>query len=241
MLPGVGGFPIIPRQSQPGTQTFSSPGTFSFTVPLYSTMTIKIWGAGGSGGNAFSGGSSSFGGEGGYYTEYTVAVGGLTEGASETIFIGEGGENRSGNVGGEGGQYSQFGNSVWAQGGIGGNGSGSGSNPIEPPLGRIYTPTNPRPAVFTLAISETGGTRGLGNSTPGGSVTYAGGGGGGCRNDFGGSAGGTSTFGGAGGLGGDGFVPARNASSPGGGGGGSDWDGGPSGAGGNGRIVISWT
>ena len=241
MFPGIGGL-FLPRQSQPGIETFSSTGSFSFTVPLFTTMTIKIWGAGGSGGNAFRGGSSSQGGEGGYYTEYSVADFGLVEGSVEPVYIGIPGPGRTGNVGGVGGQYSQFGESIWAQGGQGGN--GSSVSRIEPTtLSRIYNPTNPRPSVFTLIRQETGGTFGSGSSTPGGSVIYAGGGGGGMVNDGGQTDGGTSTNGGAGGNGGDAAEnQPRNAFSPAGGGGATDWDGGfPSGNGGNGRIIISWT
>lgn len=244
MIPGIGGIFLV-RQSQPGTQTFSTPGEATFTVPAYTTLTIKIWGAGGSGGNATAIGSRARGGEGGYYTEYTVAAGLLTEGSTEPLFIGEGGEARTGSRGGEGGQYSQFGNSIWAQGGAGGN--GSSNNAIQPPLGRIYTPTNPRPSVFTLVTSEAGGTSGFGLDVPGGARTNAGGGGGGSRvaddESVGGSAGGDSTNGGDGGVGGGSVQASRNGAAPGGGGGAGaeNFDNRPTGTGGNGRIVISWT
>lgn len=239
MLPGIGGFSVIPRQSVPGSQTFSSSGTFSFTVPLYTTMTVEIWGGGGSGGNAYNGGSCSEGGQGGSYARFTVALNGLTEGSTETVFIGAGGQGAVGNDGGYGGNYSQFGNSITAPGGRGGNGQRVGGRG-----GGTYTPTNPRPAVFTQTYSETGAGGGVCNGSPGGNATYAGGGGGGKTNNSGtgGGAGGTSVYGGNGGPGTPTSTGFPTADSPAGGGGAGFWDsGGPSGAGGTGRIVISWT
>ena len=235
MLPGISLF--LPRQSTPGSQTFSTAGTFSFTVPLYTTMTIEIWGGGGSGGNGYNGGGAGGGGDGGNYRRFTVATGGLIEGSTETVVVGAGGTGVTGYTNGNGGGFSQFGNSITAAGGRGGRAQDSSGN-----AGGTYTPTNPRPAVFTQTISENGGTGGYG-AVNGGSVTYAGGGGGGMVNDYGQGNGGTSTFGGKGGNGGDATEnQPRNASAPAGGGGSTDWDGGsPSGNGGTGRIVISWT
>jgi len=51
-----------------GSQTFSTPGTTTFTVPLYrNSLTVQIWGAGGGGGGygssavySYAGGNSSF-------------------------------------------------------------------------------------------------------------------------------------------------------------------------------------
>lgn len=56
----------------PGSQNYTTPGTYSFTVPNYNTMTVMVWGGGGgspgttagsgSGGYAYDGNTSSFGG-----------------------------------------------------------------------------------------------------------------------------------------------------------------------------------
>ena len=35
----------------PGTATYSSPGTFTFTIPLHNTLIVKVYGAGGEGGS----------------------------------------------------------------------------------------------------------------------------------------------------------------------------------------------
>jgi len=49
-----------------GYQQWTSPGTYSFTVPTYSSLTVTVFGAGGGGGgivnNGSTGGDTSFGG-----------------------------------------------------------------------------------------------------------------------------------------------------------------------------------
>lgn len=241
MLPGVAGF--LPRASTPGSQTFSSTGTSSFTVPLYTTMTIEIWGGGGSGGNAYNGGSCAEGGQGGSYARFTVPVGALAEGSVETVYVGAGGSPAVGDAGGRGGDYSQFGNSITAPGGRGGNGQRHGGAG-----GGSYSPTNPRPSVFIQDYVETGAYGGVCNGGTGGSATYAGGGGGGKTNNSGqgGGDGGSSVYGGNGGPGVPTAAGFPAANQPGGGGGAGFWDSlgsgaGQSGAGGAGMIRITWT
>jgi hypothetical protein len=61
-----------------GNQTFLTPGTYAFTVPLYrNSLTVQIWGAGGGGGGygstavySYAGGNSSF------YNAYAYGGGG---------------------------------------------------------------------------------------------------------------------------------------------------------------------
>jgi hypothetical protein len=218
----------------PGSQTFSTAGTTSWTVPYHNSIVVELWGGGGSGGNAYHGGSSAQGGNGGVYKKYTIAKNALTVGQSYTVVVGAGGTGRNGNVGGLAGGYSQFANRVWAQGGKGGNGS---ENTGQAPA--TYTPTESATG-FTENINETGGVGGTGTGS-GGSKTYAGGGGGGMVNDGGQGNGGSSTYGGAGGNGGDGGenMP-RNAYAPGGGGGSAEWES-VAGYGGTGRIKITWS
>lgn len=40
-----------PQIAAAGSQTYSSPGTYSFTVPSYGSLTVKVWGGGGGGGS----------------------------------------------------------------------------------------------------------------------------------------------------------------------------------------------
>lgn len=104
MLPGVaffGGQPV-----NPGSQTYTTAGTFSFTVPPFNTMTVEVWGGGGSGGSysspsnfySPSGGNSTFHtasapGGGGGQSAGTSTLGGNPWGAG-----GAGGTPASGNV-----------------------------------------------------------------------------------------------------------------------------------------------
>lgn len=57
------GFPSI--IVEPGSQDFSTPGTYSFKVPFFRKMDVQLWGGGGSGGSTAAGGSIVPGGTGG--------------------------------------------------------------------------------------------------------------------------------------------------------------------------------
>jgi hypothetical protein len=73
-----------------GSQTYSTPGTYNFTIPCHNTLTVEVWGAGG-------------GGSGQVQTTM-VHVYGTVGGAStwdEGVLIANGG-GRSGNAGNEG-------------------------------------------------------------------------------------------------------------------------------------------
>lgn len=50
VIPGF--WPALGAGVNPGSQTFSTPGTFTFTVPLYNSLTVTVNGAGGGGGGA---------------------------------------------------------------------------------------------------------------------------------------------------------------------------------------------
>ncbi|MEZ5898505.1 MAG: hypothetical protein R3D51_03330 [Hyphomicrobiaceae bacterium] len=92
-----------------GSQTFSSAGTFTFTVPHHQTLTVKVWGGGGGGAGCSS------------YSEVAGGNGGNSSWA--TSVYGNGGKKASASAGGAGGT---------ASGGTtnqtGGTGSTSGSN-----------------------------------------------------------------------------------------------------------------
>ena len=67
----LGASPVVP-----GSTTYSSPGTYSFSVPLYNTITIEVWGGGG-GGSYYDRGTLADGGNGGTSTA-SIAQGTLT-------------------------------------------------------------------------------------------------------------------------------------------------------------------
>ena len=102
-----------------GTQTFSTPGSFQFTVPVYNTMTVSVWGGGGTGtgldsvvGNYVSGGT----GQASSFNGTVIANGGV------------GGANANGGAGGtaSGGDTNTSGTAGGA-GIIGCSGAGGGS------------------------------------------------------------------------------------------------------------------
>ena len=239
MLPGMGlfiagdGFSVIP-----GTVTFSSPGTISWTPPpLFNTMTVEIWGGGGSGGSSYSGGSTGGGGQGGYYSRWSIPAGSL--GVTEEVIVGSGGVH-SGFPAAPGG-YSVFGQYAWARGGYGGEGALYGQQ-----ASAIYTPPTTRS--FSQTYAETGGDGGLqgtqSGTYDGASTTYAGAGGAAEMNDPGNHGGpyttygGTSSIGGGNGGGQSYGVYCDPGTQP--GGGGAAYFGAVQANGGNGKIVISW-
>ena len=128
---------------EPGSQDYTSAGTFSLTVPAgVSTMTVSVYAGGGSGsacwfcGDGYPGGG---GGSGGFQTNQTLNV---TPGETLSIVVGAGGAykpfvvcggNPPGNVGGSSSVTSGSG-SVSATGGSGGapgapGGGGAGGSP----------------------------------------------------------------------------------------------------------------
>ncbi|MCF8237568.1 MAG: hypothetical protein K9I85_05390 [Saprospiraceae bacterium] len=202
--------------SQPASQVYSSPGTYTFTIPSGYTVNllVKAWGAGGGGTDSNEAGGG--GGGGGYSSnsyssigqgEYTIVVGAggepgsnggnssynfvglvVSSGGSPGTSFGTGGNGGAGSTknGGAGGDRSH-------KFGAGGGGGGSGSN-------------------ATAGQDATGGKNGTGGAggTPGG-------GHGGDPN----SSGLSGTIGGGGGGKGDGNNPVT------------------SGTGGNGRVEVT--
>lgn len=132
------------------TETFSTPGTYSWTVPACVTsVTVQVWGGGGGGGGSISimrssndseACSGAGGGGGGGFSERTFPV---IPGQTYTVTVGDGGiGGASGNgtsgsgittppsAGGNGGASSFIGHTfnIAATGGIGGNPAGAYNN-----------------------------------------------------------------------------------------------------------------
>lgn len=123
----------------PGSQTYSTAGSFSFTVPSFSgALTVQVWGGGGSGGdsasgaNGAAGGASSFGslaaGGGGGGTKAANAnvaggAGGSASGGTTNTVGNAGGTGIDGGVGGAGGTAPNGGAGGAAQGTGGANGN----------------------------------------------------------------------------------------------------------------------
>ena len=69
---------VLPTITFAGSQTYSSPGSYAFTVPAYGSLTVQVWGAGGGGGGGSSSWNPVSGNAGGqsYFTGSVVAGGG---------------------------------------------------------------------------------------------------------------------------------------------------------------------
>lgn len=98
----------------PGSQSFTTAGSHSFTVPCYNTLTVQVWGAGGGGAGAKSGstktgtagGASNFDGvliaNGGAGGPSTSAGAGGTASGGTTNTTGQSGGTGTANKGGNG-------------------------------------------------------------------------------------------------------------------------------------------
>ncbi len=70
------------------TQTYSTAGTYTFTVPAgVTTITVDTWGGGGRGGSRTSGSNAYGGGGGGAFSRHTLSV---TPGQTYTVTVGAG-------------------------------------------------------------------------------------------------------------------------------------------------------
>lgn len=157
----------------PGSQTYSAAGSSSFTVPLYSTLTITIRGGGGGGagesGNRTGGGGGTGGGASSFGAFGSAAGGGggivsgtaLAGGGSDGVPAGGGGWGPGG-AGGKtvltltnpisGGSGPAVGASVTVTVGDGGAGGSAGTFWIQLP-----SPTYPLGIVGTLSAGSKGG------------------------------------------------------------------------------------
>lgn len=221
------------------TQTFTTTGTHSFTVPAgVTTMKVECWGAGGGG----QGGSGAGGGGGEYAMEPSLAV---TAGNSYTYVVGAGG---AGGVGGAGGPGSNGGNSTFAGNSVTVTAhGGSGSTSATTSGGTGSTNTTHHNGGGSHANTTGTSTGGAGGGSSAG--TAAAGVSGSSNSGTSGGAGGVAPSGGGnGGAGGNGTGTSGTAgvagSTPGGGGGtggaGSSSNS-AGGAGARGQVRVTYT
>ncbi len=227
------------------TQTITTTGAGTFTMPPnINSVIVECWGGGGAGAGHSGGGSSKGdgGGGGGGYIKVNYMAG---SGTVISYFVGPGGVGAP--IAGISGQNTWFAgsNSIIAAGGQGGfdyNSNGNGGNPggylnnlggtIVGYFGGMGGGSN----VLSFPNGSAGGGGGssagnVANGNPGMTVPCNG-----CP----GAGGVPPTGGGAGGNGGS-SLPGSNGFSPGGGGGGAGGGNMPGGSGANGQIIISWT
>lgn len=213
--------------AQTQTEVFDSPGDDSFTVPTGVTeLTVRVWGAGGAGGDTRDRGRQFTGGAGG--GAFASSVLQVTPGDVIDLRVGAGGEN------GSGGGNSWFGSTslLRAAGGEGvprGERAGGAGGQAADSVGDV-------------TFSGGDGARGRGRSAGGGGSSAGTATDG---NDATGDVGATAPTGG--GDGGDGSTArigdGEPGAIPGGGGGGATSQNAiaSGGAGGNGRIVVEYT
>ena len=212
------------------TITFPTPGSTDYTFPAGVTpLTIQAWGGGGAGGGSTVPGlnveRAGAGGGGGAYAGASLVI---TSGATLSIIVGAGGSGTAGADGGSGGTstISGFTGSISAAGGGGGTANNAGFSPAGG-LGGT--------AAASVGSGKLDGAPGLNGQT--GLLIISGAGGQGAN---------------SGGLGGTGVAPLLGTSSgtvggtPGGGGSGAKSSllfssNQPGGAGGAGRIIVSFT
>ncbi|MFV8322474.1 choice-of-anchor D domain-containing protein [Flavobacterium sp. LS2R12] len=221
------------------SQTFSTPGTYTFTVPPgVTSINIEAWGAGGAGGGATGTNSSGGGGAGGGYARRNSYA--VTPGANYTVTVGTGGIGSRGN-GTDGGFSSLSSGTTTYLLAVGGNAAGSTSMNNTYTVGA--TAVTSGNTGFTASLSYYGGK--------GGDGLYGGGAGGSSAGTGSNGNSGIDQTGGAAVTGGvkgaDGSADSGDGAfgtSPGGGGAGAnaltktDRSGG---GGGNGQVIISWT
>lgn len=237
---------------KPVTRTYNyadSPATWTKPTGLHS-LRVQVWGGGGSGGRSSSTSSPGGGGGGGGYSEKIFQASEL--GTTETVTIGAGGAAKAINTTGSVGGNTTFGSLLTGYGGGGGGygttacSGGGGGGPLG--VGAVGTtsagtvnagsPGDPVAGNGDGSAGLYGGGGGElgGSGSANGGAAYYGGGGGGMGDDSVQGTGGTSVYGGAGGAGAT-NATATSGSVPGGGGGGAA--AGTSGAGGNGRCIIT--
>ncbi|MFN8384345.1 MAG: sortase [Anaerolineales bacterium] len=229
----LGAMPVSPAYA--ATDTYSTPGTFTWTAPAgVTSVTVQAWGGGGGGGRASgNNGNKGGGGAGGQFSTSVITV---VPGNSYTIVVGAGGAggtNANGNNGLVGGDSTFNTNSVVAKGGAGGTANGAGG--AGSAAGGVGT-------VFR------GGNGSAGNGAGSGAAGGAGGGGAGTTGNGGDAAGntagtGTTIGGGAGGAGRTTGGVGNSGVTYGGGGGGAYRTGGNSqdgGAGAGGQVILTY-
>ncbi len=126
----------VPVFAQTVIETFTIPGTYTWTAPATVTsVTVQAWGGGGAGGGV-SGASEARSGGGGAGGQYAQSVLSVTPGTTYALNVGHGGVASTGD-GGTGG-HSSFASLMMARGGNGGASDGApGSGSASGGLGDV--------------------------------------------------------------------------------------------------------
>lgn len=252
---------------QTDTFAFTTSGaTQTWTKPTSagSLVRIQCWGGGGGGGCA-SAGAGGGGGGGGAYSDRWMDLADVTSTVSVVVGGGGAGTNTA-NTAGTAGENTTFGAYVTAyagggggsnSAGVAGGGGGGGGGTSAGASGATSVGTggdggnvgggrggNGEAAGGHASAYQAGGGGSGGSATTaalaGGDSVWGGAGGGGANGDNNsGGAGGTSIYGGAGGAGRGGSGTPVAGGTPGGGGGGSEFGAPISGAGGDGRVIVT--
>ena len=231
-------------------QIFDSDGTWTKPSGAKSVH-VQAWGGGGSGAKKSGGAAYATGGGGGGYDDAWFDASDL--GATESVVVGTGGPPATSDPeDGVDGEDSTFGSFITAGKGVGGVKAGSGTGAGGDGGDGVPASYNAGAAFEGAAgvddangaSSYRGGASGGGASTVaagyiGGNSVWAGAGGGGAGNNDSEKAGGTSLHGGDGGFGSSTASTATDGTAPGGGGGGLNNVTGNSGAGADGRIIVT--
>lgn len=116
----------------PGSQTFSTAGSFNFTIPCHNTLTIQVWGGGGGGQGADNASTYVAGGTGGtssWNSSLLQATGGQggPAGTSLAVPTGGGGSGGTTNISGGNGVGRQVNYGCVSNAGEGANGGAGGT------------------------------------------------------------------------------------------------------------------
>ena len=210
-----------------GSQSYTTPGTYTFTPAYDLHLTSECYGAGGGGGGGAPSNGAS-GGEGGGYGKDLLRV--VPAGTVVTIVVGAGGTpgaNMISNGGKGGDSYISISGTVVSKG-VGGNGGLQSGNSPSASSGNVGSPTHRGGISANSASTGTGsggGSRPIATQDGNNSVGVAGA----LAPDY-------SSSGGNGGYPGSGYPGIW-----GGGGGGDGYASGGGGYGGDGFITLTWT
>jgi len=212
-----------------GSATYSSPGTTSFTAPLYrNSLTIYVWGGGGGGGGYGDSPGVSY--SSGYYAGN----------GDPSVFYGPNTLIGYGGTGGQTGGTDRFGGLAFGAGGTGGGASGGSTN-----IAGNNGTAGDAGCIGGGSSSGGGDTPYLASTSGGYAGNFQGGGGGGAIYSLSGSFPGASGGGGGGGFSAIGYGPGGLTAGAGYtvvvGGGGAGWPYNISGGNGaGGQVYIVW-